>query len=437
MLTSKSLAKDNIEIPRLLLVKQTFPRPKVQSLEDEVFKQLSKIERINKLTSGAKVAVTAGSRGISNIAEITGFAVKYFKEKGLQPKIIPAMGSHGGATPEGQAHLLEHYGISEETMGAPVDATLDVISLGKTKEGVEAFLAKSAFESDGVLLLNRIKAHTDYKGTIESGLTKICGIGLGKLRGAQQYHSFVFGIGLGAAIKSATAKILESGKILGGLGIIENAYHETAKLAAVSVDNFFEEEKALLAESKELMPSLPLKEIDVLLLSYLGKNISGAGMDTNIIGRSVRGYTDDTSWMDYMPVVCRIIVEDITDESDGNAVGVGTADFITEKFKQKINYRITTLNAVTALCPQGAKMPVVMASTYDALQVALGTSPFRKEGPFLVYAQDTLSLDTIYVSENCRSLLTGRNNLEISKESQDLKFDAENYLVSPFAKQHH
>ncbi len=434
MLTSKSLAKDNIEIPRFLTVKQNFPRPKVESLEAEVFKQLAKIERINNLTPGAKVAVTAGSRGISNIAEITGLAVKYFKEKGLRPTIIPAMGSHGGATPEGQAHLLEHYGISEETMGAPVNASLEVVSLGKTKEGVEAFLAKSAFESDGVLLLNRIKAHTDYKGTIESGLTKICGIGLGKLRGAQEYHSLLFSIGLGAAIKSATAKILESGKILGGLGIIENAYHETAKLAAVRVESFFEEEQALLVQSKELMPSLPLKEIDVLLLSYLGKNISGAGMDTNIIGRSVRGYTDDSAWMDYMPTVCRIIVEDITDESDGNAVGVGSADFITEKFRQKIDYRITTLNGVTALCPQGAKTPVVMASTYDAIQVGLGTSPYRKEGPLMVYAQDTLSLDTIYVSENCRSLLAAKSNLEISKESQDLKFDSEKYLISPFAK---
>lgn len=433
MLTSKSLTKDDVEIPRFLLVKQSFPRPRVGNLEEEVFKQLSKLDRVNNLKPGAKIAITAGSRGISNIAEITRFAVKFFIEKGFQPIIIPAMGSHGGATPEGQAHLIEHYGISEETMGVPVNSSLDVISLGKTKEGVEAFIAKSAFESDGVLLLNRIKDHTDYKGAIESGLTKICGIGLGKLRGAQEYHSFTFGIGLGDAIRSATGKILESGKILGGLGIIENAYHETAKLAGVNVNTFFAEEEALLLESKALMPSLPLKEIDVLLVSYLGKNISGTGMDTNIIGRSVRGYADDTSWMDYMPKICRIVVEDITDESDGNAIGMGSADFITEKFRRRINYRSTTLNAVTGRSVASAKTPIVLENTFDAIQVALGTAPRRKEGSSMVYIEDTLSLDAIYVSENCRSLLVAQSNLEISKESYDLKFDRERYLISPFA----
>ena len=242
--------------------------------------------------------------------------------------------------------------MTEEQVGAPIRDDMAARSLGVTPEGVEAFIAEVGWQADGVLLMNRVKPHTDFKGPLESGLAKMCAIGLGKYEGARECHRQVFGIGLGNAIRAAAGRVIESEKILGGVAILENAYHETARIEAVALDGFFAHEERLLIEAKRLMGRLPLDEIDVLVCDRMGKNISGAGIDTNIIGRSVYGYEHGRPWHEGMPVIHRIVVRDLAEESDGNAVGMGMVDFVPRRFASKVNEKVTVLNATTARSPE-------------------------------------------------------------------------------------
>jgi hypothetical protein len=260
----------------------------------------------------------------------------------------------------------------------------------------------------------------------------MCAIGLGKYDGAQEYHSHVFGIGLAAAIRAAAARILETGRIAGGLAVLENAYHETAKVAAVSVAGFFQEEAALLEEARGLMGSLPFGEFDVLLCDRMGKNISGAGLDTNIIGRSVYGYVQGVPWRPGMPNIYRIVVRDLSDESDGNAVGMGMVDFATERFFVKVNARVTTINAVTACSPVNARLPVIQKTDREALEMALHTCPRRPEGPRIAYIRDTMALEDVYLSEAFLPEARARPNLKVVSEPAPLAFDAGGSLTSPF-----
>src|SRR5436309_4674526 len=271
--TSTSAERNMTEsLPAMFLLRQRFARPRVTDAASAVKTELAKLFPTGSLRPGAEIGVTVGSRGITGIAAIARAAVDYLKGREARPFVIPAMGSHGGAVAEGQRSLIAHYGVTEESMGVPIRDSMKTRSLGKTREGVEVFLAEAAWSSDGILLLNRVKPHTDYKGPIESGLSKICAIGLGKYEGAQEYHSHIFDIGLGAAIQSAARHILSTGKVVGGLAVLENAYHETAKIEACPLggskggaEDFFAHEGRLLEEARKLMGRLPLLELDVLL----------------------------------------------------------------------------------------------------------------------------------------------------------------------------
>ena len=419
-------------LPRIFPVRQSFPRPAVDDITARAEAELERVLPAERISDGAKIGVTVGSRGIANIAGITRAVVGYLKSRGASPFIIPAMGSHGGATAEGQAHLLAHYGVTEEGVGAPVHAAMETEHQGTTAEGVEVYLAKTAIEADGVLLLNRIKPHTDYKGPIESGLTKICAIGLGKLDGATEYHSRIFDIGLGDAIRSAAGLIVGSGKVIGGLAILENAYHDTADLIGVSADGFFEQEAEILKTAFDLMGKLPLMELDVLYCQRIGKNISGAGMDTNIIGRGVYGYTPGTPWMEGLPAITRICLSDLTDESDGNSVGMGMAEYITQRFCDKIDHKVTNLNCMTANSPAGARMPIVLEDDRELLAAGIKTSPRREGGPLVALVRDTLSLENVYLSEACLPLIEGREEIEIIAEPADPVFDDAGHLQLSF-----
>ena len=421
-------------IPKMFRISQSFPRPKVEDLRATVFRELENIFPTD-FPKGSKIAVTAGSRGISNIAEITRAAVDFLKLKGAAPFIIPAMGSHGGGTAEGQRKLIEHYGITEEAMGVPIRAEVETVALGVNADGVQPYFSKVAYESDGVLLLNRVKPHTDYKGEIESGLTKICAIGLGKLDGAREFHGHLFRLGLGGSIRSATASILATGKVLAGLALVENAYHETAEIHGVPANKLFEREKEILVSAKALMGRLPLSEMEVLLVDEMGKNMSGTGMDTNIIGRSIYGFQPGTAWVDGMPRIWRIVVDGISPESEGNAVGMGLADFVTDRFFRTINFRYTTLNALTGRSPLGAKLPVVYPNSRDAILAALATAPERSSGPRMVYIRDTLSLESVLVSEAAMLELKDKAGISIVGEEQ-LDFTTDGSLRSPFLSSH-
>jgi len=421
----------DIDELRLAPVTVRFPRPVVTDVVAATRDAVAQVLASRSLPDGAEIGVTVGSRGIANIATIARAVIDGLKAHGHRPFVIPAMGSHGGATATGQRHLLAHYGVTEEQVGAPIRDDMAARSLGVTPEAVEAFIAEVGWHADGVLLLNRVKAHTDFKGPLESGLAKMCAIGLGKYEGARECHRQVFGIGLGNAIRAAAGRVIESGKILGGVAILENAYHETARIEAVALDGFFAHEERLLIEAKRLMGRLPLDEIDVLLCDRMGKNISGAGIDTNIIGRSVYGYEHGRPWHEGMPVIHRIVVRDLAEESDGNAVGMGMVDFVPRRFASKVNEEVTVLNATTAQSPENAKWPIVLQNDRDCLRMALATSPDRVGGPLVVYVRDTLELGSAFVSEACVPLLRDRADIEIARPFVFMRWSADD-LVSPF-----
>jgi hypothetical protein len=420
-------------LPRFFRVRQRFPRPRLDDVPAAMRAELERVFPAGSLRPGMEIGVTVGSRGIRGIAEMARAAVDFFKERQAQPFILPAMGSHGGAEGEEQRDLIAEYGVTEETMGVPIRYAMETRSLGKTDGGVEVFLARAAWDADGVLLLNRIKPHTDFKGRIESGLSKICAIGLGKLDGAREYHSHIFDIGLGEAILQASGRVLESGKILGGVGILENAYHDTARLGGVTVDGFFDQEAALLDEARGLMGRLPFGQFDVLVCDRMGKNISGAGLDTNIIGRGVYGYVAGQPWMEGMPSITRIAVLDLSDESHGNGTGMGLVDFATERFYDKVDLRVTRINSVTACAPGGAKTPVVLPTDREAIATAVRTTQRRPEGPRVAYIRDTMALEELYLSEALLAETRAASDLEILSEPAPLPFDDAGTLASPFA----
>jgi hypothetical protein len=423
------------DLPALLRVRQRFERPRVDDPVAAVRQEMARLCPPGSLPAGARIGVACGSRGIRGIAGITKAAVDWLREQGADPFIIPAMGSHGGGTAEGQTHLIRHFGVTPEAMGCPVRAEMDTRSLGRTADGIDVRLSEVAWHSDGIVLINRIKPHTDYKGPLESGLTKMCAIGLGKRDGAREIHRNLFTAGLGGAIRSVARVQLGTGKVLGGIGILENAYHETARIVGVPPEGLLDVEAGLLEQARRLMGRLPLDEIDVLVCDRMGKNISGTGLDTNVIGRSIHGYTAGVPWCEGMPSVLRIVVLDLTRESDGNAVGMGLAEYVPERFASRVDHRVTSLNSITACAPAGARTPIVLPDDHTAIATAIQTSRLRPEGPRVVHVRDTLELVEVRVSEACRPLLEGRDDVEIMSEPEAMRFDDTGCLVSPFGRE--
>src|SRR6476646_2633140 len=316
-----------MQFPRLLVVRQKFPDRKIADVAGTVRAQLAASNFTSRLKPGARVAIGVGSRGIHNIATIVYHVVQYWKEQGMRPLLFPAMGSHGAANAAGQAEVLASYGITEATMGCPLISQLEVVSLGKTSDGIEAFMDKVAYESDGVMLLGRVKWHTDFEGAIESGLFKMMAIGLGKFAGAQRYHTYAYKLGLEHVIRSVGRQVLASGKILGGLAILEDAHHATAQVTAVPVEEMEQREEELLRLAKSWMGHIPL-DLDILILDEIGKNISGAGMDTKVVNRGV--YGEYNPWPG-APRFQRVFVRDLNELTYNSAVGLGMADIVTDR----------------------------------------------------------------------------------------------------------
>jgi Lactate racemase N-terminal domain len=391
-----------MNLPRFVLVRQSFPNRAIGNIPSHVHADLSESGIAGRVPKGARIAIGVGSRGISNIATIVKSVVDFWKKQGAQPFIFPAMGSHGAATAEGQADVLAHYGIHEATMHAPVISSLEVVSLGETPQGIETFIDKNAYESDGVFLVGRIKWHTDFSGAVESGLFKMMAIGLGKFSGAQTYHTYAYRMGLERVIRSVGEKVFSSGKILGGLAIQEGAHHETAGLVAVSgalgCEAMFAREEELLREVKSWKANLPASEIDVLIVDEMGKNISGAGMDTKIINRSVKG---QPNLFPDVPVVHRVYVRSLSDNTYGNAVGLGLADVIHNRILEQVDWTPTYINSLTASTPAAIRTPVHFATDHEALAAIAPTVGKRKLAE-VTYCRirNTLELVDLAVSEN-------------------------------------
>jgi hypothetical protein len=414
-----------MQFPRLFLVRQNFPDRRIPDVAAEVKRQLHDSGFAARLKPGARVAIGVGSRGIANIAAIARSAVEFWKSVGMQPFIFPAMGSHGAATAEGQADVLAHYGIVDATMGCPILSSLDVVPLGKTPEGIQTYMDRNAYESDGVMLAGRVKWHTDFLGKIESGLFKMMAIGLGKFAGAQHYHTHAYKLGLERTIRTIGRTVLESGKILGGLAILEDANHNTAKLEAVPVENMEQREEELLALVKSWMGRIPM-DLDILIVDEIGKNISGAGMDSKVINRSVNG--DYNPWPD-TPRIERIFARDLSDLTYNNAVGLGMADVVTDRLVNRIDWVPTRINSLTASTPAAIRTPVHFPSDRECLEaIAPTVGKFDIREVTIGRIRNTMELSLLALSENLRPQIERNPMLEIVSEARELTFDASGNL---------
>lgn len=412
-------------VPRMLRLRQNFPRPRVADIPRAVAEALAVADL--KIKRGDTVAVGAGSRGIANIGIIVGATVRWLKDLGARPFVFPAMGSHGGGTPEGQLSVLEHYGITESTMGCPLKSTMEVVQVGEAL-GLPVWLDRHAAEADWIGLVNRVKPHTDFKGAIESGLFKMMTIGLGKHKGAIQYHRANIHHGYETVITAVGREMLSRARIGFGVGIVENGYDETARIEAFNAQDLEAGERRLLKDAREWMARLPFKQMDVLIVEEMGKNISGAGMDTNVIGRATNPHEPFPA----DPKILWIVALDLTDESYGNATGIGNADFATRRLVEKIDMKPTLINCITACEPGAGKVPPTYETDREAIETALsciGLTPPEKAR--VVRIKNTLLLGEIEASEALLPEIAGRAELTRLNEPVPLAFDAAGRLV-PF-----
>ncbi|MFE4353620.1 nickel pincer cofactor-dependent isomerase, group 22 [Peribacillus butanolivorans] len=413
-------------LPKVALVRQKFTGPVVGDIDTVVSEQITAVGLAAKITPGMRIAITAGSRGIANIAVIIRAAVNELRKLGASPFIVPTMGSHGGATAEGQVEVLHSLGITEEFCGAPILSSMEVVKLGETPGGMPVHIDKNAWEADGILLMGRVKVHTDFKSPIgiESGLMKMAAIGLGKHVQALLIHTFgVHGI---RDIMPEVAKVLfEKTNILCGIAIVENAFEQTAILEAIPTALIPQREKELLAESAALMPKLPVEDIDVLVVDEIGKNYSGTGMDTNIIGRiRILGVQEPVS-----PRIKYIVASNVSEESHGNALGIGLADLTTRRLFDQIDHQTMNENVITSTFLHRAMIPIVLENDREAIKAALrGNWGVEPEKTRFMRIPNTLHLEYVYVSEALLPELAGLDHIEIIGEPKELEFDENGYF---------
>jgi hypothetical protein len=404
--------------PKMCRIKQELEGPALRDIPGAVREQIRSLGLASRVKPGQTVAVTAGSRGVANIAKITRSVVDELKALGLKPFIVPTMGSHGEAKAEGQRKVLEHYGITEATMGCPLKSSMEVVEVGKVK-GTPVFCDKNAWEADHIAVLGRVKAHTDFDAEIESGLYKMMAIGLGKQHGAEHYHRAGHHYSYAEIFPLVGQAVLDTGHVLFGLATVENGYEETAKVQAVLPKDFREVEKGLLKEAKAWMARLPFDKIDVLIVDELGKNISGAGMDPNVTGRaSVQKPAGK-------PHVRVLYVRDIRPESEGNAIGVGFADMTTRRLVEKINYEAMNMNSITSGVFEAARVPMFFDSDRQAMEVGLGmiglTPPAEAR---VVRIKNTLHLTEMDVSESMLAEVKAHRRLSLATDPAPMAFDA-------------
>jgi hypothetical protein len=408
----------------MIRVRQNFPRPLVTDIPAATRQTLERCG--HPIKRGDVVAIGTSSRGIANYAQIVKAAVDHLRDLGARPFIFPAMGSHGGGTPEGQLSVLDHYGINEQTMGVPCRATMEVVQVGEAL-GMPVWLEKGAAGADWIALINRIKPHTDFKGSIESGLFKMMTIGLGKYTGAIQYHRANVRHTYETVITTVGRAMLATGKIAFGLGIVENAYDETAYIEAFNAQDLEGGERRLLKEARANLARLPFAELDVLIVEQIGKNISGAGMDTNVIGRP----TNPHEAFPHDPKILWIVALDLSDNTYGNATGIGNADFTTRKLVEKIDMKATLINCLAACSPGGAKIPATLETDREAIETALSCTGLLapETDARVVRIPNTLMLGEIEVSEALWPEVAKREHLAQLGAPAELAFDAAGTLI--------
>jgi len=408
---------ESVPLPKMIKVRQVFPAIPLENVEAELREQLRKKQLLSRIKPGQTVAITAGSRGISDIVRILREVVVCVKEAGGIPFIVPAMGSHGGATAQGQVEMLNSLGITEQSVGAPIKSSMEVIQVGVAANGLPAYIDRYAAEAGGIIVINKIKPHVAFHGKIESGLMKMITIGLGKQRGADTCHR----LGprkMSENIVAIARTLLEKTNIIFAVGIIENAYDQTQELAVLGAEEIEKEEPKLLIKARELAPKLIFKDIDALIIKEMGKNISGTGMDTNVIGR----YHTDIDKIGSEPNISKIAVLDLTDQSHGNANGIGLADYTTSRLFKKISFEMTYPNSLTTTASLSVKIPMILDNDLLAIKACIKCSNIPDYSKVrAVMIKNTLELEYIYISESMLEEALQNPRIEILSDPVELE----------------
>ncbi len=407
------------QIPKVAKVRQTFNNDELADVEGVLRRGLE--ETCAPIRPGARIAITCGSRGIDKYALIIKTVADFVKEKGGQPILIPAMGSHGGATAEGQREVLRRYGITEETIGAPVVSSMEVKQIGTTPKGLPVYIDKNACEADGIILVNRVKLHTSFRGRYESGLVKMLAIGLAKQRGAEMTHFLRFE-NMAENIVAVGSIGLEKLNILCGVSTVENGYNHLAELHVLRKDEILEKEPGYLVSSRERMPRIALDEIDCLIVNEIGKEISGTGMDTNIIGRY------HTRAASGGPNTIKLGVLNLTEKSEGNGNGMGLADFMPRHMYEQVDLEVSYMNTITSTEPNSTRIPMVLANDREVFQAAVKLcGQIKNEDIRLVIIRSTKYLDEVYMSE--AAVRAAVKPVEVVGPYEEVPFDSDGNLT--------
>lgn len=414
---------EHTPLPTMYRIRQKFDGTKLEDPIAELRSSLKASPELKAIAPGAKVALAVGSRGISRIDELTKAVVDELKLQGCEPFIVPCMGSHGSATAEGQAAVLAHLGIDEATMGCPVRSSMEVVELDKLPNGLPVYCDKiAAEEADAIVVINRIKPHTAFRGPIESGLFKMIAIGLGKQKGAEACHQLGFKY-MAENVPAMARIMIDKLPISFGVAVVENAFDQICRVEVLGTAVMEERERELLVEAKARLPKFLFDSFDVLVVDYIGKNISGDGMDPNITGRYPTPYASGG------PEVNKIVVLDLTKESKGNANGVGTADFTTSRLVAKTDWPGTYANGLTSTVCAPTKQATTLANDRDAIKAGIKTSNILDYTKVrLARIRDTLHLGEIEISESLLEEAKGHPDIEVLEGPFQWQFDEEGFL---------
>lgn len=404
-------------------IRQTFPASEIEDVPSALRAQLANLSVMDAVKPDMRIAIAVGSRGVAEIPTLVRVTVEEIKKRGGRPFVVPAMGSHGGATAEGQKEVLANLGVTEASVGCEILATMDVEEIGRLDNGLPVYMDKYAYHADGIVVINRVKPHTCFRGPNESGMVKMITIGLGKQKGAESCHAYSFKY-MAEHIPAMAQMTLARKNVLFGIGTVENAYDRITKIVAVPADELVAADEALLSEAKANMPKIYFDTIDVLIIDQIGKEISGDGMDPNITGRYPTPYASGG------PEVAKMVVLDVTERSHGNANGVGTADFTTRKLINKADFKMMYANGLTSTVVGPTHMPTVLDDDRDAILAAIKTCNARElKKVRVVRIKDTLHLGEIYISEAMLPEAKTIPNIEILTEPAEMDFDANGNLL--------
>jgi Lactate racemase N-terminal domain len=421
---------DTFSFPKLMNVEQQFRASPPLDIASTVGGEFRRTGLLQKLVPGSRIAVGVGSRGITDLKQVVAAVLQHLRSAGMQPFLVPAMGSHGGATPEGQTGVLAGYGITSSALDVPIHASMEVEQLGVTPDQTPVFFSSEALRADAVVVINRVKPHTDFAGNLGSGILKMLAIGFGKRAGASACHAAASRLGHEHVIRSAARVILSRVPVLCGVAILEDHAHNIARLEFLLPDEIEQRESDLVREARDLMPGLPFSQIDLLIVDQIGKDISGAGMDPNVTGRSVQGGSISLPGGYPVPAVRRIYVRGLTETTHGNALGLGLADFTRSDLLSKIDFRTSYINALTALTPGIVKVPIHFPTDREVIQTALESAAVpRLEQPRVVRITDTLHLRYVQVSSAYAEELRDRPDLCRLSQPLEMPFDSSGNLL--------